>query len=70
MLREEVEVCPHCMGENILNWDIEKDGFQVKCKHCGQEMMLCDACTHSDDNEKQICDWSEEKGCFRMREKS
>ena len=66
MLREEVEVCPNCMGENIIQWDVEKDGYKVKCQHCGEEMMLCDACLHSEDNEDRFCDWSE-SGCWRDR---
>ena len=44
MLREEVELCSYCMGENVLQWDVEKDGYKAKCQHCGEEMMLCDAC--------------------------
>ena len=25
---EAVEVCPHCMGENVYpNWDVEKQGY-------------------------------------------
>ena len=66
MLREEVEVCSCCMGENVLQWDVEKDGYKAKCQHCGEEMMLCDACFYSDDNENHYCDWTEE-GCWRSR---
>ena len=69
MLREEVEVCPHCMGENIIQWDVEKDGYVTKCNHCGSKIMLCDACLHSDDNVGRYCDWSEENGCWRNRQK-
>lgn len=67
MKREEVEICPYCMGENILQWDVEKDGYKTNCQHCGKEMMLCDACRHSDDNEKMMCDWIETTGCWRDR---
>lgn len=67
MIREEVEVCPHCMGENILQHDVEKDGYEVICSHCGEKIMLCDACMHSDDNENRYCDWNEETGCFRKQ---
>ena len=67
MLREEVEICPYCMGENIQRYDVEKNGYKVKCQHCGKEIMLCDACLHSEDNEEQFCDWSECKGCFRNK---
>lgn len=65
MLREEVEVCPHCMGENIVQHDVEEDGYEVVCQHCGEKIMLCDACMHSEDNKGQGCDWSEANGCFR-----
>ncbi len=37
MLREEVEVCPHCMGENILLYDIEENGYEVSCNQCGEK---------------------------------
>ena len=67
MLQEEVEVCPDCMGENIIEWDVEKDGYKVKCHHCGEEMMLCYSCLHSEDNDCQFCDWCEENGCWRSR---
>ena len=66
MMREEVEMCPHCMGENVAQWDVERDGYQIECQHCGEKIMLCDACYHSDDNPNQKCDWSCE-GCFRNR---
>lgn len=66
MLREEVELCPYCSSENILQWDVEKNGYETKCQHCGKEMMLCDACYHSEDNENQFCDFSS-KGCWRSR---
>lgn len=67
MMREEVEMCSNCMGENIIQWDVEKDGYEVKCQHCGEKIMLCDACFHSDDNEVHKCDWHEDKGCWRKR---
>ena len=70
MLREEVEICPYCDGENILQHDVEKDGYKVKCQHCGEEIMLCDACLNSEDNEGQFCNWSEHKGCWRSRKES
>jgi uncharacterized protein (DUF983 family) len=40
MVREEVEICPNCMSENIFKWNVEKDGYEVKCKVCGEKMML------------------------------
>jgi hypothetical protein len=68
MIREEVEVCPYCDSENIIQWDVEKDGYVIKCSQCGKEMMLCDACYHSDDNKEQKCDWHVKGNmciCFR-----
>lgn len=65
--REEVEVCPHCMGENIVKWNIEKDGYEIVCQHCGEKIMLCDACIHSNDNKYQKCDWCKDGGCFIKR---
>lgn len=44
---EVVEVCPECGAENIMTWDVEKDGYVAYCPHCGSKMMLCDECIHS-----------------------
>ena len=68
MVREETEVCVDCDCENVIKWDVERNGYKVYCQHCGAEMMLCDACFHSDDNPERKCDWSEEGGCWRMEE--
>lgn len=55
---EAVEICPHCMCENIFpNYSVGVDGYKVKCQHCGEEIMLCDECLHSDDNPHRKCDW-------------
>lgn len=66
---EAVEVCPHCMGENIYpNWDIDKHGYIAKCKHCNEQIFLCDECLHAEDNLEQKCDWHETEfggECFR-----
>ena len=57
---EAVEVCPHCMGENVYpNWDVEKQGYIAKCKHCNKQIFLCDECLHAEDNPWQKCDWHE-----------
>ena len=69
MVREEVEICPECEAEVTINWDVEKDGYKVPCPECGTEMMLCDACTHSEDNPGAKCDWSKKDGCFRMHQR-
>lgn len=64
---EVVEVCPECGAENIIRWDVEKDGYVAYCPHCGSKMMLCDECLHSDN--APICDWNPRNGCCREREK-
>jgi len=64
MLREEFEMCPHCDNEITVEWDVEKDGYEVTCPECGRKIMLCDACSHSIDNRNRYCDWCDGK-CFR-----
>ena len=64
---EVVEVCSNCGAENIMRWDVEKDGYVAYCPHCGSKMMLCDECIHSDD--KPICcAWCAPDGCSRERQ--
>ena len=61
---EAVEVCPHCMSENTYPmWDVEKLGFVAVCKHCGEEIFLCDECIHVDmeNGIEHDCDWCETK---------
>lgn len=65
MERVEVEVCPYCNNEISMRWDVERDGYQINCPFCGEKIMLCDACRHSDDNPEQKCDWCEQRNCFR-----
>lgn len=60
---EVCEVCPECGAENIMRWDVKKDGYVAYCPHCGSKMMLCDECFHSDD--APICNWSPRNGCCR-----
>lgn len=60
---EVVEVCPECGAENVMQWDVEKDGYVAYCSHCGSKMMLCDECMHAED--AKICDWSPCNGCYR-----
>lgn len=70
---EVVEPCPYCGYDNLWeNLDPIKSGYVAVCQKCGKEIMLCDECTHSDDNTEQKCDWKEcehcESGtCFRRR---
>lgn len=58
-LHECVEVCPHCEGENIIQWNAEKLGYVVRCVHCGKEILLCDECMHSENGCIPDCDWCE-----------
>ena len=58
---EAVEVCPWCGGENVFeDYDVSKSGYIVKCRHCNEEIMLCDECLHCDDNPHGECDWHED----------
>lgn len=60
VLSEAVEVCPWCMGENVYpGYNIRKNGYVVKCQHCGKEIFLCDECLHAKDNPHGMCDWKE-----------
>lgn len=65
----QTEVCPHCMGENEYPmWNTEVSGFVAVCQHCGKEILLCDACMHTEDNPLQSCNWCETEcggKCFR-----
>ena len=57
---DAVEVCPHCMNENVYPmWNTEVHGFVAVCQHCGKEIMLCDECQHTivQDGEFHECDW-------------
>jgi len=49
------EWCPHCENENTMEWDPEKEGYVAFCAHCGKKMLLCDECTHADDNPTHDC---------------
>lgn len=63
---EVCEVCPECGAENVMTWDVEKEGYVAYCPHCGSKMMLCDECFHSDN--APICDWNPCNGCCRERQ--
>lgn len=39
------EWCPHCGQEG--NYNVKK-GMVTRCKSCGQPLILCSACEHSD----------------------
>lgn len=61
---EAVEVCSHCMGENTVPDWAPEDGWRTTCKHCGERILLCDECIHSEDNPRAFCDWGNGR-CFR-----
>ena len=64
-----LEIWEECKQDNTeRGFRVEKDGYKVQCLHCGEEIMLCDACFHSEDNECKFCDWCEENGCWRNRQ--
>lgn len=55
------ETCPHCDAVNeIVNHDVEKDRWVVKCKECGEEIMLCNVCDAYLEDTPRSCDWHEE----------
>ena len=66
---EAVEMCAFCESENTYPMhNVDVDGYVVICKYCGQQIMLCDECQHSEDNPNRHCDWcATECGgrCFR-----
>lgn len=51
-MNTEFEICPHCECENEFE-NIEDSVFKTKCKHCGQEIMLCNKWYELNG----ICDW-------------
>ena len=57
---EAVECCPFCGAENIYpNHSTKEQGYAVKCQNCGEEIMLCDECMHTEDDLSGQCDWHE-----------
>lgn len=72
-LWECIEVCPHCEKENIIEWNTDVMGYIIKCQHCGEEILLCDDCMHSPDNEYMYCNWCRTATggkCFRGETKN
>ena len=65
----QIEVCPHCESENWFPfWDVDEKGFVAVCENCGEEIFLCDACSHHEDNPEVKCDWcctADGGKCFR-----
>lgn len=70
-----VEVCAFCGVENEMVWDIDELGYEAFCPVCGNKMMLCDECMHSEDEMNENgnhCDYGEHEDgsvrCFRCIE--
>ena len=67
---EAVEVCPWCGGENAFpDYDVERQGYVVRCQHCNHEIFLCDECFNAEDNPTRRCDWHEihgKDGCLSI----
>nr|DAP18073.1 MAG TPA: zinc-ribbon domain protein [Caudoviricetes sp.] len=62
------EMCPHCENEVTMNWDVEMYGYQAYCPYCGKRLMLCDECTHSDNDIAGGCDYdSSTDKCSRQK---
>lgn len=65
VLKEVVEVCPHCGYENIYEkLDPEAAGYKAMCKECGAEIMLCSECMYDPKTgtHTSACNWHEENG--------
>lgn len=60
------EQCANCEREvEIHGWDTERDGYQAFCPYCGEVLMLCDECQHSE--QRQPCDFDADTGLCRHR---
>ena len=63
------EMCPHCENEVLMDWDVEKNGYQAYCPYCGKRLMLCDECIHAGDNPAGGCDYdSGTDSCCRRQD--
>ena len=69
------ESCPDCGCENSVFVDCRKEGYKTKCSHCGNDLMLCNACAYDENgNHNNVCDFrwiDRENGigtCFRRNE--
>ena len=60
------EFCPHCESEIEMRWNTDTDGYQAFCPVCGNRLMLCDECRHTEGTSR--CDYdSATDTCFRNR---
>ena len=63
------EMCPHCESEVEMRWDTDTLGFKAFCPVCGERLMLCDECRHTE--EPSPCDYGVTgDGCWRNPPKS
>ena len=49
------EWCAYCKSEIEMRWNTDVDGYKAYCPVCGNRLMLCDECQHSDDHPN--CDY-------------
>jgi len=60
-----IEMCAHCEKENVIEWDVKKQGYRAFCPNCGKRLMLCGECTLHEN----ICDYNpDEDICYRTVE--
>lgn len=52
------ELCPHCSHENDFVW-VEGTPRRIKCKNCGEEMLLCSLC-NMDEVDCRTCPYWED----------
>lgn len=58
------EMCPHCESEVEMRWNTDTMGFKAFCPVCGERLMLCDECRHTE--EPSPCDYGVNgDGCWR-----
>ena len=57
------EYCPHCENEIEMRWDTDMRGFKAFCPVCGERLMLCDECQHTE--KAGGCDYNSETGFCR-----
>ena len=70
---EVVEVCSNCMNEVHIFWNNAEDGYKAFCPYCGERLMLCDECRHSEEDEHGnacgVCDYDSETDTCKYNRK-
>lgn len=51
------EVCPSCLSEVTMQWDVGIYGYKAFCPFCGSRLMLCDECYHPNGDYTDDCDY-------------